>query len=148
MRMMKISTKGRYALRVMVELARQPNDKPVSLRAVAERQQMTLKYLESIIALLVREHLVTSARGKTGGYRLSRPAARYTVYEILRATEGELEPVQCLTAGASVCPMEQRCPTLPVWKGLSKVVRDYLDSITLETIAELPSGEFSYCDGI
>lgn len=146
--MMKISTKGRYALRVMVELARQPDEKPVSLRAVAERQHMTLKYLESIIALLVREHLVTSMRGKSGGYRLSRPAARYTVYEILRATEGELEPVQCLTVGAASCPMEQRCPTLPVWKGLSKVVKDYLESITLESIAEIPPGEFSYCDGI
>lgn len=145
---MKISTKGRYALRVMVDLAQQNADKPVSLRVVAERQNMTLKYLESIIALLVRERLVTSVRGKSGGYRLCRPVQQYSVYEILRATEGELEPVQCLTAGAVACPMEQRCPTLPVWKGLSKVVREYLEGISLGDIAELPSGEFSYCDGI
>lgn len=145
---MKISTKGRYALRVMVELARQGDDKPVSLRSVAENQHMTLKYLESIIALLVREHLVSSMRGKSGGYRLSRPASRYTVYEILRAAEGELEPVQCLTDSAATCPLEQRCPTLPVWKGLSRVVREYLEGISLESIAELPSGEFSFCDGI
>lgn len=146
--MMRISTKGRYALRVMVELARQKDEKPVALRAVSERQHMTLKYLESIIALLVRERLVTSVRGKAGGYRLSRPASQYTVYEILRATEGGLEPVQCLTEQPSSCPLELRCPTLPVWKGLQRVVREYLEEITLESIAQLPSGEFSYCDGI
>ncbi|MCH5285667.1 MAG: Rrf2 family transcriptional regulator [Akkermansiaceae bacterium] len=147
--MMKISTKGRYALRIMVELARAADDsRPVSLRAVAERQLMTLKYLESIIALLVRERLVISMRGKSGGYRLSRPAAQYTVYEILRAAEGELEPVQCLTSGAIPCPMESRCSTLSVWRGLSKVVRDYLEGITLADLANMPAGEFSYCDGI
>lgn len=145
---MRISTKGRYALRVMVELARQRDDKPVSLRAVAERQHMTLKYLESIIALLMRERLVTSSRGKAGGYRLSRPVSQYTVYEILQATEGGLEPVQCLTEQTTACPMEQHCPTLPVWKGLNRVVREYLEGITLESIAQLPTGEFSYCDGI
>lgn len=145
---MKISTKGRYALRVMVELARQRDDKPVSLRSVAEHQHMTLKYLESIIALLVRERLVTSARGKAGGYRLSKPAAQYTVYEILRATEGGLEPVQCMADAHVVCPREALCPTLPVWKGLNRVVREYLEGITLESIAQLPPGEFSYCDGI
>ena len=146
--MMKISTKGRYALRVMVELARQTDDRPVALRAVAERQNVTLKYLESIIAMLVKERLVTSIRGKSGGYLLSRAASQYSVYEIWRATEGGLEPVQCLAVDAPTCPMESRCPTLPVWKGLNKVVRDYLEGITLEDIAELPSGEFSYCDGI
>lgn len=146
--MMKISTKGRYALRVMVELARQRDERPLSLRAVAEHQHMTLKYLESIIALLVRERLVTSIRGKSGGYRLNRPADQYSVYEILRATEGGLEPVQCMTEGANRCPMESRCSTLPVWKGLEKVVREYLEGINLESIAQLPPGEFSFCDGI
>lgn len=146
--MMRISTKGRYALRVMVELARQQDSRPLSLRYVAENQRMTLKYLENIIALLVKERLVVSSRGKSGGYRLSRPAAQYTVYEILRATEGGLEPVQCLGEGADPCPMEQLCPTLPVWKGLNRVVREYLESITLESIAELTPGEFTYCDGI
>lgn len=146
--MMKISTKGRYALRVMVELARQRDDKPVALRAVAEHQHMTLKYLESIISLLMRERLVTSSRGKAGGYRLSRPASQYTVYEILRATEGGLEPVQCLTEPSTACPIESRCPTLPVWKGLHRVVKEYLEGITLESISQLPSGEFTYCDGI
>lgn len=145
---MRISTKGRYALRVMVELANQRDDKPVSLRAVAERQHMTLKYLESIIALLVKEQLVASTRGKAGGYRLSRPASQYTVYEILRATEGGLEPVQCMAEQAAPCPMEQRCTTLPVWRGLHRVVQEYLESITLESISHLPEGEFSYCDGI
>lgn len=109
---------------------------------------MTLKYLESIIALLVKERLVTSSRGKSGGYRLNRPASQYTVYEILRATEGGLEPVQCMAEQAAPCPLEQHCPTLPVWKGLNRVVQDYLEGITLESIAELTPGEFSYCDGI
>lgn len=145
---MKISTKGRYALRVMVELARLRDERPVSLRAVAESQHMTLKYLESIIALLVRERLVSSVRGKAGGYRLNRPASQYSVYEILRATEGGLEPVQCLTENAVACPLESRCSTLPVWKGLEKVVREYLEGISLASIAELPPGEFSFCDGI
>ena len=146
--MMRISTKGRYALRVMVELARQRDDKPVSLRYMAENQNMTQKYLENIIALLVKERLVASSRGKSGGYRLSRPASQYTVYEILRTAEGDIEPVQCMTDQTTPCPMEQRCPTLPVWKGLYRVVREYLESITLESLAELPPGEFTYCDGI
>lgn len=146
--MMKISTKGRYALRVMIELARQGSDQPIALRTVAERQNITLKYLENITTMLLREGLVTSVRGKSGGYLLSRPAARYTVYEILCATEGELEPVSCLASGAQACPLENRCPTLPVWKGLSKVVREYLESISLATLAQQTPGEFSFCDGI
>lgn len=146
--MMKISTKGRYALRVMVELARQGSEHPLALRTVAERQRITLKYLENITTMLLREGLVASVRGKSGGYRLTRPAAQYTVYEILRATEGELEPVNCLSATAPSCPMERHCPTLPVWQGLSKVVREYLEGIALSDLAEQPSGEFSFCDGI
>ena len=146
--MMKISTKGRYALRVMIELAREGGEQPLALRAVAERQHITLKYLENITTMLLREGLVTSMRGKAGGYRLSRSAEQYTVYEILRATEGELEPVHCLTSGAPACPLEAQCPTLPVWKGLSKVVKDYLEGITLGELANQTPGEFSYCDGI
>lgn len=146
--MMKISTKGRYALRLMVALASQPGAQPMSLRAVAEQQRLTLKYLETIIALLLRERLVVSLRGKSGGYRLSRPASRYTVYEILQATEGALEPVNCLDSGKYSCPMEKLCPTQPVWRGLQRVVREYLESITLEDLAKSPPGEFSYRDGI
>lgn len=146
--MMKISTKGRYALRVMVELARQGSEQPLALRTIAERQQITLKYLESIITMLLREGLVASVRGKAGGYRLTRPSAQYTVYDILRATEGELEPVSCLSSAAKTCPMESRCVTLPVWKGLSRVVREYLEGISLADLADQAPGEFSYCDGI
>lgn len=148
--MMKISTKGRYALRVMVELARQNvgTEQPLSLRAVAERQHITLKYLENITTMLLREGLVSSVRGKAGGYRLTRPAAQYTVYDILRATEGDLEPVSCLAANAPACSMAQHCITLPVWQGLHKVVREYLEGITLADLAEQTPGEFSYCDGI
>lgn len=146
--MMKVSTKGRYALRVMVALASQPDARPISLRAVAEQQHLTLKYLESIIALLLREQLVVSVRGKTGGYRLSRPPSRYTVYEILQATEGTLEPVRCLNEDEFPCPMEKYCPTQPVWRGLQRVVRDYLSSISLADLARTPDGEFTFCDGI
>lgn len=146
--MMKVSTKGRYALRVMIELAQQEGGQPLSLRAVAERQGITLKYLENITTMLLREGLVASVRGKAGGYRLTRKAEQYTVYDILRATEGELAPTSCLEAAAPVCPMEQYCPTLPMWKGLRRVVKDYLEGITLASLAKRPSGEFSYCDGI
>ncbi len=145
--MMKISTRGRYALRVMVELARQTEGKTTSLRSIAENQLITPKYLESIIALLLRENLVVSSRGKSGGYRLSRPASQYTAYDILLATEGDLSPVQCLTSPAP-CPMQQHCPTFPLWKGLQTVTHDYLRSITLEQLAQLPDGEFSFRDGI
>lgn len=146
--MMKISTKGRYALRVMVDLACADADKPVALRSVAERQHMTIKYLESIIALLVRERLVVSTRGKSGGYRLSRPAADYNVYEILCAAEGDLEPVQCLSDRSMQCPLEDNCATVSVWRGLSRVVREYLEGISLADISGSRRGEFSFCDGI
>ena len=146
--MLKISTKGRYALRVMIALASQPDSRPVSLRAVAEQQHLTLKYLESIISLLLREQLVVSIRGKAGGYRLSRPAARYTVYEILRATEGALEPVHRLNPEEAHCPLEKYCPTQPVWRGLQRVTREYLESISLADLSQSPPGEFSFCDGI
>lgn len=145
--MMRISTKGRYALRLMVYLAGQGGQRSVSLREIAEKQHLTLKYLESIIALLLCKQLVLSSRGKTGGYRLARSASQYTVYEILRATEGTLEPVQCGNNG-QVCPLETGCPTKPVWRGLQNVVREYLEGITLQDLAHSPNGEFSYCDGI
>ncbi len=145
--MMRISTKGRYALRLMVYLAGRTGEQPVSLREIAENQHLTLKYLESIIALLLRKQLVVSSRGKSGGYRLARPASQCTVYEILQATEGTLEPVRCVSNG-QLCPMEAGCPTRPVWLGLQKVIRDYLEGITLCDLAHSPTGEFSYCDGI
>lgn len=145
--MMKISTKGRYALRIMIDLARHADSGPVALRAVAERQNITLKYMESIIALLMREKLVVSVRGKAGGYRLARPADQYKVYEILCAAEGDLAPVQCLVAPTNDCMLRDNCATLPLWTGLYEVVKKYLESRTLADLV-LKDGSLTYCDGI
>ena len=146
--MMRISTAGRYALRLMAFLASQPGGKPVALRTVSERQHIPLKYLESIVSVLVREGLMTSSRGKMGGYCLSRSPQNYTVYEILRAAEGDMAPVSCLVKDATPCPMESECTTLPVWRGLDRVMREYLEGITLDRIAHGPQGQFSFRDGI
>ena len=132
--MLKISTKGRYALRIMVDLAHHVEDGAVSLRAVAQRQKVTLKYMESIMSLLLREELVVSSRGKSGGYKLTRAPKDYSVYEILHAAEGNLAPVQCLATATNDCPLQESCPTLPMWKGLNNVVTDYLQNFTLESL--------------
>ena len=145
---MRISTAGRYALRLMACLASRPDGRPVALRTVSEQQHIPLKYLESIVSVLMREGLITSSRGKLGGYCLSRPPRNYTVYEILRVAEGDLAPVSCLVRDASPCPMERECATRPVWEGLNRVMREYLEGITLDRVAQEPCGQFSFCDGI
>ena len=134
--MLKISTKGRYALRIMIDLAHHLEEGPVSLRAVAERQNVTLKYMECIMSLLLREELVLSSRGKSGGYKLSRRPKDYNVYEILHAAEGNLAPVQCLTTATNDCPLQHSCPTLPMWEGLDRVVQDFLKSYTLDMLVK------------
>lgn len=128
---MLISTKGRYALRVMVDLAEHPSDGFVPLRVIAERQEISEKYLESIIKLLVKAKLLNGLRGKGGGYRLTKAPEQYTVGSILRLTEDSLAPVSCLEEDAGSCPRASECRTLPVWQGLDKVINDYLDNITL-----------------
>ena len=132
--MLKISTKGRYALRIMIDLAHHVEEGPVSLRAVAERQNVTLKYMESIMSLLLREELVISSRGKSGGYKLTRAPKDYDVYEILHAAEGNLAPVQCLATSVNDCPLQNTCPTLPMWKGLDNIVQEYLKGYTLDQL--------------
>ena len=128
---MLISTKGRYALRVMIDLAEHRGDDFIPLKTIAQRQEISEKYLESIIKLLVRSKLLSGVRGKGGGYRLTKAPEQYTVGDILRLTEESLAPVSCLTPGADVCPKANLCRTLPLWKGLDRVIRDYLDSVTL-----------------
>lgn len=145
--MMKISTKGRYALRIMIDLARHSDEGPVALRAVAERQNITLKYMESIMALLLREKLVLSVRGKSGGYRLAKPASQYKVYEILCAAEGDMAPVQCLVGTENTCALRSTCATLPLWTGLHQTVKAYLESYTLDDLLD-QEGQLTYCDGI
>ncbi len=140
---MKISTKGRYALRMLVDLAEHQGEGFVSLKDIAERQEISKKYLEQIVSLLNRPDILITNRGFRGGYRLARSADEYTVGDILRITEGGLAPVTCLENGMSGCDRAASCCTLPVWKGLSKVVNEYLDSITLQDIIN-QSREYDY----
>ena len=134
---MKISTRGRYALRVMADLARnQQGEGYMPLNEIAQRQNLTVKYLEQIIALLSREGFLLSVRGIGGGYRLARPPQDYSVGEILRAAEGNLAPVACLVQDGPPCPRSAQCETLPVWQGLQKVIDDYLDGITLDQVCQ------------
>ena len=128
---MLISTKGRYALRVMIDLAEHQADGFVPLKVIAERQEISEKYLESIIKLLVRAKLLNGVRGKGGGYQLTKSPEQYTVGSILRLTEESLAPVTCLEPGADACSRAAECRTLSLWKGLDKVINDYLDNVTL-----------------
>lgn len=132
---MLVSTKGRYALRVMIDLAEQKSDEYIPLKAIAERQEISEKYLESIIKLLVRGKLLTGLRGKGGGYRLTRSPSEYTVWEILTLTEGTLATVACLAPNAEECARNPKCRTLPMWKGFDKMVYEYFSHITLEDLA-------------
>ena len=132
---MLVSTRGRYALRVMLDLAQHRKEGYISLKEVALRQDISMKYLESIIAVLNRAGMVQSLRGKDGGYRLSRPDEEYTVGSILKLTEGSLAPVSCLDpSGATPCDRTTTCLTLPLWKKLDYIIDDYLEGITLADI--------------
>ena len=128
---MLISTKGRYALRVLIDLAEHQTDEFISLKGIAQRQEISEKYLESIIRMLVKARVLESLRGKGGGYKLKKAPEQYTVGSILRLTEESLAPVSCLGHGAKVCPKMAECRTLSMWQGLDKVINDYLDHITL-----------------
>ena len=132
--MMRISTKGRYALRIMLDLAQNGEDSPVALREISERQNITPKYMESIMALLLRDNLVQSLRGKAGGYMLTRKPAEYPLYEILSTAEGGLAPVHCLSMDENEGPLHDSCLTIPVWVGLHNAIKDYLSGISLEEL--------------
>lgn len=123
-----ISTRGRYALRVMIDLAEQGGQGPVPLHAIAERQGMSKKYLEILMRDLVEGGLVRGASGRGGGYRLCRPAEEYTVGEIIERMEGTMASVACLADGAEKCPRAGCCKTLPMWNELDRMVHDYLNS--------------------
>ena len=132
---MKISTKGRYALRLMLDLAVQSGDSAVPLRDVAERQEISDKYLEQIVTQLARGGLVRSVRGAGGGYLLARPPEEYTVGEILRQLEGNLAPVSCVSGG-SCCGRADRCVTLEVWQQIQDAVDGVVDNITLADLVK------------
>ncbi len=133
---MKISTKGRYSLRMLLDLAQHKDDGYVSLKDISNRQQISKKYLEQIVPLLSKSGLLRANRGYQGGYMLAKPADQYTVGEILRLTEGSLAPVACLEFEENTCPRIEECITLPVWKGLNEVIQNYLDGITLTDILD------------
>ena len=133
---MKISTKGRYALRMLVDLAEHQNCGFVALKDIAERQNLSKKYLEQIIPIFNKSDILKTTRGSQGGYMLSRSPDKYTVGEILRLTEGSLAPVECLNQDPIECERSGECATLPIWQGLNKVINEYLDSITLQDILD------------
>lgn len=134
---MKISTKGRYALRLMLDLAMHSESGYIPIKAIAERQEISDKYLEQIISILSRAGYVKSVRGAGGGYMLANPPEHYTVGMILRLTEGSLAPVACLDGDVNTCQRQDSCATLVVWKKLYKAITDVVDSFTLEDLMEI-----------
>lgn len=133
---MKISTKGRYALRMLVDITLHQDDGYVSLKDISERQDISKKYLEQIVPLLNKSGILKTARGNRGGYKINGDPKKHTVGEVLRATEGSLAPVACLEYSPNDCERINQCTTLPIWEGLYELVTNYLDGITIQDIAE------------
>ena len=134
---MMVSTRGRYALRVLIDLAEHQSGGYIPMKDVAERQELPLKYLERILPVLTKNGLVEGIHGKGGGYRLTRDPGQYRVGDVLRLTEGDLAPVACLDCGARPCRRAAECRTLPLWKGLNDTINRYLDGFT---VADLMKG--------
>lgn len=128
---MKISTRGRYALRLMLDLAMAPPEEFITIKSIAERQEISEKYLEQIITSLSRSGFVKSARGAQGGYKLAKPAKEYTVGMILRLIEGSMTPVACMDDSPNQCPRSEKCVTLDIWKQIDEAVNNVIDNITL-----------------
>lgn len=128
---MKISTKGRYAVRVMIDLAEHNTGEYITLMDIADRQEISEKYLESIVSILSKNGLLTSLRGKGGGYKLLRAPEEYTVGEILRLTEGSLDPVPCLEKQINPCTRSENCQTRKMWEGLAELINEYFEHITI-----------------
>lgn len=144
---MKISTKGRYALRMFIDLSEHKDEGYIALKDIADRQGISKKYLEQIVTLLNNSDMLRSNRGYKGGYMLSKSPDQYTVGEILRITEGGLCPVSCMEDNPNQCSRSDNCKTLHIWKGLDKVMSEYLDSITLQNILDdykTPGGDEYY----
>jgi Rrf2 family protein len=133
---MKISTKGRYALRMLLDLAENQGDGYISLKSIAERQNISKGYLEQITTILRNGVIVSAGRGFHGGYRLNHEASKYTLGDILRLTEGDLAVVACLEKGAPLCRRQFFCATCPVWSELTKIILNYVDSVTLQDILD------------
>lgn len=138
---MKISTKGRYALRMMLDLALNDTERPVRIKEIAERQNISDKYLEQIIAVLNKARFVRSIRGPQGGYLLTRKPEEYTVGRILRLTEGSLAPVDCADEELASCPKMERCATSLVWQKMNDAINGVVDHITLADLVEWQVGK-------
>ena len=133
---MNVSTKGRYALRVMIDLAENNNGEYITLKEISARQEISEKYLESIISSLSKSGFVIGLRGKGGGYKLARKPEEYTVGSILKLTEGSLAPVACLECDREGCNRAPECKTLPMWKKLNGIIDDYFENITLKELVD------------
>ena len=131
-----ISTKGRYSIRILLDLAEHRNGGYIPIKEVAARQEISLKYVEKLMPALKNAGLIDSTHGIGGGYRLTREPDEYTLWEILRLAEGDLAPVACLQENAAACSRAAECRTLPLWSGLNKVINQYLDSYTLADLME------------
>jgi Rrf2 family protein len=142
---MKISTKGRYALRMLVDISTHEPDTFISLKEISDRQNISKKYLEQIVPLLTKNGILRTNRGNKGGYALAKAPEEISVGEVLRATEGSLAPVACLEYETNECPRADICDTLFVWEGLRKVISEYLDGITIATIAKKGISGGDYC---
>ena len=141
---MIVSTRGRYALRVMIDIAEHPNEPYIPLKSIAARQGISEKYLESILKVLVQQRFLEGLRGTGGGYKLPRAPATYTVGSILRLTEGRLATVACLEEGAPACPRMAECRTYPLWYKLDGMISEYLDSVTLADLMQYPDAGNEY----
>lgn len=133
---MMISTRGRYSLRVLIDLAEHFSDSYIPMKEIAERQGISLKYLERFIPLLSKSGFIEGVQGKGGGYRLKRAPEEYTVGEILRVVEGNFAPVSCLECGAKKCEREKECRTISMWRNLQSVINEYFDGITLKDLMQ------------
>lgn len=134
---MRISTKGRYALRVMIDLASFGNGSFIALKDISQRQNIPVKYLEQIVSTLNRAGYLNSMRGSNGGYRLSKPSEEYNIGDVLRTVEGNLTPVECVAYENGVmCPRTDSCNSVNFWKGLDEVVNKYIDSYTLKDLIQ------------
>ncbi len=138
---MKISTRTRYGLRIMIFLARQENEKPISVKIIADNEGITIKYTEQIIRLLKNAGLLNVSRGAKGGYALKTIAYKTTVYEIFTLLEKDQSLLKCLALDLPECPQQEKCSTYGVWKGLEEVVTNYLSNLTIEDLANKHAGK-------
>lgn len=128
---MMISTRGRYALRVLIDLAEHADEGYIPMKEIARRQELSLKYLERILPVLTKAGIIAGLQGKTGGYRLTVAPEHCRIGDILRLTEGDLAPVACLECGAQPCPRKQQCRTYPMWAEFQQVISEFFDGKTL-----------------